>query len=355
MGPIGYYVHHHGDGHRHRALHIAGQAPERFVLIGTGLAGRTGNIRCLDLPDDRLDPSSVFDGVDQTSARPSALHYAPLHHSGIRKRVAAIAAWIETERPPLMVVDVSVEIAMLARLAATPAVYVRLCGARSDAPHLDAFRSATHLLAPYHADLDDPDTPSWIARKTAYFCGFATAVPVRPRAQNTLLVVKGTGGSPADGEALAAAARTMPQWQWRVAGPASPPANAPDNLALLGWVDDVTHELSGATVVVGAAGDGLVAQLAANPRPFICLPEARPFAEQTKKAARLRALGAAVVVDAWPDPSQWPTLIAAAQQLGTHGLAPLHDPAGPARAAEFLLKTAFARPARNQSMPESVS
>lgn len=340
MGTIGYYVHHHGDGHRQRALQIANIAPDNFVLLGTGLKGRTGQVRCLELPDDRLNPGTDFDGFDDVSERPNALHYAPVHHAGVRNRVALITSWIAREQPALMVVDVSAEVALLARLAATPTVYVRLCGRRNDPAHLDAFRGASQLLAPFHAGLDDAATPDWVLAKTQYFGGFASPCPIEPASGQTALVVKGKGGGLADGNALADAARATPSWQWRVAGPVSPPDVPAVNLTLLGWVDDVKGEVSRASVVVGAAGDGLVAQMAAVPRPFICLPEARPFGEQQVKAERLRALGAALVLDAWPDPSRWDTLFSAAQTLGTRRLGQLHVKDGPARAATFLLDAA---------------
>ena len=108
--PIGYYVHHHGDGHRQRAIAI-GQAMDRPVtLLGTGLSGRSGDLPCIDLPDDRLDDS--FAGVDGTD-RPPALHYAPIDHDGIRRRIAALTQWIATARPALkgakLILDVSTE------------------------------------------------------------------------------------------------------------------------------------------------------------------------------------------------------------------------------------------------------
>jgi hypothetical protein len=122
--PIGYYIHHHGHGHRQRAIAI-GQSLDDVMLMGTGLAGRTGNLPFLDLPDDRLDAS--FAGIDHAD-RPASLHYAPLDHEGIRQRIRRMAGWIAEARPRLMVVDVSAEVAMLARLASVPTVYVRLSG-----------------------------------------------------------------------------------------------------------------------------------------------------------------------------------------------------------------------------------
>lgn len=341
-GPIGYYVHHHGDGHRQRALAIAQAAPHgRFTLIGTGLAGRTEGIPCLDLPDDRLTASSAFDGHDDAKDRPQALHYAPSHHDGVRNRAALITDWIARERPSLIVVDVSVEIAMLARLAATPTVYVRLGGRRDDTAHLEAFRGARAILAPFHGELDDPDMPEWVRAKTRFCPGLTAASrPVEAGCPGTILVVYGKGGAGGDGEALAAAARALPGTNWRVIGPVSHPRSSPDNLAILGWVEDADGEIARAGLVVGAAGDGLVNAVIAIGRRFICLPEPRPFDEQIAKANRLAALGAAIVIERWPDASDWPLLLAAARDLDPGVLSRLHDRDGARHAADFLIATA---------------
>ncbi len=339
--PIGYYLHHHGDGHRRRAIAIARASPGSFTLIGTGLAGRTEGIDFLDLPDDRRIDSNTFDGCDPATARPLALHYAPVDHDGVRRRVAQLAAWIERASPALMVIDVSVEIAMLARLASTQTVYVRLGGVRDDVAHLEAFRGARALLAPFHRDLDNPSTVDWVRAKTRFFPGLTTAKPA-PAAPltDTVLVVYGIGGAGGRGDDLAQAACSTPDRQWRVIGPVSPPVRKPDNLSLLGWVEDGDAEIAAAGVVIGAAGDGLVNAVIATGRPFICLPQARPFDEQTSKASRLDHLGAAIVLETWPRPSQWPELIAAAHALQPNVLARLHDSHGPRYAAEFLIATA---------------
>lgn len=338
--PIAYYVHHQGDGHRQRGLAIARQAPERFVLIGTGLAGRVEGLACLDLPDDRMADASGFDGADGAQARPDALHYAPLDHPGVRERVAAIAAWIARHEPGLMVVDVSVEIAMLARLAATPTVYVRQNGRRNDPAHLDAFRGATALLAPFHATLDGPDTPAGARDKTIYCPGLTAATPKRAVRDEVVLVVVGKGGGTGDGEWIAAAARACPAMLWRVIGAVSPGAEAPANLTLLGWTDDAAAEIAAAGVVLGGAGNGLVNAVIAAGRPFVCLPEPRPFQEQTTTAARLRAVGAAVVPDGRPKARDWPEIVAQARALDPAVMAGLHDPDGPARTAAWLIALA---------------
>jgi len=328
--PIGYYVHHHGAGHLARARAIADASGGRVVLIGTGI-GPQG----IDLADDRL--GGVFDGTDGAHCRADSLHYAPLDHAGIRSRVAKIAQWIADNRPALMVVDVSVEVAMLARLASVPVVYVRLNGDRSDAPHLDAFRGAVALMAPFHRDLDQPHTPSWVRDKTRYLPGItATRAVGVPDDNRTILVVIGRGGDAGDGETFAQAARRCPQWQWRVIGPCSTPSDPPSNLEILGWVQDPDREIAKANLVIGAAGDGLVGSVLATDKPFICIAQDRPYDEQQATAQRLSAVGAALVLASWPEPARWQDHITDALALPPQARRKLHDPDGARQAAAWL-------------------
>lgn len=333
--PIGYYVHHHGAGHLARARAIARAADGRIVLLGTGIG-----ILGIDLADDRPH-SGAFDGMDGAHSRPDGLHYAPLDHDGIRSRVAAITRWIADHRPSLMVVDVSVEIAMLARLASVPVIYVRLNGDRNDPPHLEAFRSAVGLLAPFHPDLESSSTPQWVREKTCYLPGITGAALPRSRnAQPTILVVIGRGGEPGDGDALARAADSCPQWDWRVIGPCSLPGKGRANLAIMGWVHDADRAIADAALVIGAAGDGLVSAILSADRPFICIPEDRPFGEQRATAQRLHEVGAALVLSAWPEPTRWPDVIAAALALQPDARRRLHDPDGARAAARWIVKMA---------------
>jgi hypothetical protein len=332
--PIGYYVHHHGAGHLARAKALAAASDWPIVLLGTGI-GDAG----IDLPDDRA-LSGRFDGRDGASARPNALHYAPLDHEGIRSRVARIGAWIASARPALMVIDVSVEVAMLARLASVPTIYVRLNGDRSDPPHLDAFASASAILAPFHERFERPETPEWIRAKTHYLPAITAASPPAMAEERSILVVAGRGGPPVNGARIADAARACPQWQWRVIGPVEPVAPCPPNLIFAGWADDPAGEIARAAIIVGAAGDGLVNAVLATDRPFICLPEDRPFGEQHATAQALDRLGAAIVIDAWPTASSWPALIDRALVLPLHVRQQLHDPAGTRKAAAWLAQCA---------------
>lgn len=339
--PVGYYVHHQGEGHRHRAAAIADAYCGPMTLIGTGLADMSGSVSCLDLPDDRLSHRE-FDGADGTT-RPPALHYAPLHHEGLRERVAMIANWIAASRPQLMIVDVSVEVAMLVRLASVPIVYVRLNGRRDDRPHRDAFASAHALLAPFAEPLEAPDTPAWVKAKTFYAPGIVSFAKPRTVDHGRVLVVVGRGGAATNGDMWAEAAAAVPDRHWRIIGPATVPAQLPENLEMSGWVENADAEIASAGVVIGAAGDGLVSAVLAHARPFICFPEPRAFDEQVFKARRLAALDAAIVPHGWPAAERWQTLLEAAELQPSRRAPVLRARDGAVRAARWLEQLALSQ------------
>jgi UDP-N-acetylglucosamine--N-acetylmuramyl-(pentapeptide) pyrophosphoryl-undecaprenol N-acetylglucosamine transferase len=337
---IGWYVHHQGAGHLQRARTVAAALPRPCTLIGTLAGFDTRGLDTLDLPDDRpLGGADGFEGDDGEAERPRALHYAPLNHPGVRARAARIAAWAERTDPALIVVDVSVEVAMLARLLSVPTVVVRLAGTRTDGPHLEAFRSAARLLAPFPEALEGEGVPDWVRAKTLY-AGFLGPRPREtvPTGEDIVVVIGrgGAGGRLAD---LAQAARAVPGRRWHVLGPVSPnlPAgegSPPENLSLHGWVEDVEPFLAPAALVVGGAGDGVVALAAAHAKRFLCLPEPRAYGEQTEKAAALGRLGAALVHEGWPAARDWPGLVAAGLALDPAAIAALDRPdAVPACAA----------------------
>lgn len=107
----------------------------------------------------------------------------------------------------------------------------------------------------------------------------------------------------------------------------------------VGWVDDAPARIARAAIVVGSAGDGVVGAVLAARRPFICLPEDRPFDEQRSKAAQLVAAGAALLCEDAVT-ADWPRLLALAERLDPKAQAALDDPNGAARLAAYVMALA---------------
>ncbi|MCJ2033078.1 glycosyltransferase [Methylobacterium sp. J-068] len=336
--PIGYYVHHQGAGHWQRANLIAEALDRPVTLIGTlaDLDTRGARAPTLDLPDDRL--LARFDGRDGASARPEAFHYAPVGADNVRARMGRLAAWIVEADPALIVVDVSVEIALFARLMSVPTLVVRLSGNRTDTPHCEAFRSAEAVLAFFSPELEAAGTPDWVRAKTLYAGMLAPGTVATPVSDDgSIVVVYGRGGEGGRITDLADAARAVPERHWHVLGPVEGvAADLPANLTLYGWVADPAAFLARAALVVGAGGDGVVSTVAALAKRFLCLPEPRAFDEQVAKAEALAAMAAAIHCPAWPRGSEWPALIAAGLRLDPARIGALAEPGAVARAARLI-------------------
>ncbi|WP_426152898.1 hypothetical protein [Pseudomonas sp. DC3000-4b1] len=336
---IGYYVHHHGAGHGVRALTIAEQLGHPVTLIGSALpqGPLASHIQRLELPPDTAE------GVEEPAL--TGLHYAPLGVPGLRSRMARLAQWFESHWPCLLVVDVSVEVALFARLCSVPVIYMRQHGQRDDLPHQLAYEAASALLAPYPQELEDPALPERWRAKTAY-SGWLSRFAEQPAAEpepGRVLVICGRGGSGLSAPLLEAAAAACPGIELRVAGlPDDAFSKAPANLVPLGHLADPLEEMRRAWVVLGSASDSLVSEAASLGCRFVAVAEARPFDEQLYQARRLEAAGLALGLEAWPAPVQWPSVLEKAGALDGRRWRRWADIAASARAAAIIQEQAEA-------------
>lgn len=346
---VGFYVHHHGCGHtsRTQALIAALDLPATVLTSATHDAATFGHADVVALPRDD-GPSDGDPTRWRDVATPAHLHYGPLGIKGLRDRVARTTTFLATTNPALLVVDVSCEVAQLARIASVPTVVVRQHGARWDAAHMAAYDAAIGLLAPFGPELEEPTVPADVRAKTFYAGGLArniTPPETRPNrddirttwgwdaATTGVVVLQGGARAGPSSQDLEAAAEATPEHRWAVIGDSR---CRPHGVRVSGWVDNPLAWLAAGDVVVGSAGHNTVMEAALVQRPFICVPEDRPFDEQRHKADRLRALDAAEVVDAWPAPGDWPATIQRARQRDPSRLARLVDPAASRRAADWL-------------------
>ncbi len=308
---IGYYVHHQGAGHATRALAIAQELNGPVTLIGSHLPDGPlpGHIKRLHLPADTA-PGMRVEQFD-------SLHYAPLGVPGLRQRAALLTQWMHDHWPCLLVVDVSVEVALLARLCGVPTIYMRQHGLRDDAAHLQAYACASVLLAPYPPMMESAETCATVRGNSRYsgWISRYAGVPAVAAQPGQVLVINGHGGTAFTHPALAELADACPDQQFRVAGQVSGEPLPRPNLAYLGALAEPLAELQRAQVVIGSAGDSLVSEAASLGCRYIAVAEQRPFAEQQQQARRLDELGLAVGLQAWPEATQWPALLARAQAL----------------------------------------
>ncbi|WP_420749341.1 glycosyltransferase [Rhodococcus sp. O3] len=295
---IGYYIHHHGHGHRSRAAAICAHLSSPVTALCS---------------EPISDPDGVFaetvvlprDDAAPTAQDPTAfgtLHWVPRLDSGLRRRQAAFAAWIDRARPTAIVVDVSVEIALTARLFGIPVVTVAMPGNRTDAAHQLAYRLSDRIIAAWPRAMYEPEWLQPFADRTSYVGGISRfdGRPCTPprSGEDTVLVLGGSGGSSLTAADLAAYSTCDPRFAWEGLG-----------IAGREWVHDPWPALCRADVVVGHAGQNTVADIAAARRPAVLVAEPRPFDEQCATVTALDHAGLAVALTGWPEAQAWPGLL----------------------------------------------
>ena len=301
---IGYYVHHQGRGHVHRAQALAAALDECVTVLSS--VPRPSDWRgpwvLLPRDDNQRAPADVTAG--------GQLHWVPAGDPGLRARSAAVSAWLESARPRLVIVDVSVEVALLVRLHGVPVVSVLLPGRRTDPAHLLGLRASSVLVTffPLPARQLVPGLPDDIARRVvslgavSRFPNVPAREPVGGGPRHVLVLLGQGGGSMAPDDATALRS-LAPDWGWTVAG-------GPDS-----WVADVSSALRACDVVVTNAGESALADVAAHRRPAIVVPAARPYDEQAITASALGAADCpAIVLPRFPD-AGWPDLLDRAAAL----------------------------------------
>lgn len=327
---IGYYVHHHGTGHLHRAMTVA-------PLI----AGEVTGLSSLPRPDGwegpwiqlaRDDTAETYEAADVSAA--GLLHWVPLRDAGLRTRMADISAWIDRTAPDALVVDQSVEVCLLARLHGTPVVALTAPGRRTDPPHQLGFGSATELVGPWPGGWTDRMLPDLDPAHADRFhaVGAVSRFPVMDRAAHLpslrprphAVLVAGTGGDGFTAETIARAKDQTPDWDWSVM-----------SRTLGTWHADPAAVLAEADVVVLHPGQNALAEVAAMRVPAVVVPAPRPFDEQHVTAA--------VLADGWPavvrtevPTSGWRDLLHEALHLDGSGWVDWCDGDAPGRIAAVV-------------------
>ncbi|MEZ7517447.1 MULTISPECIES: hypothetical protein [unclassified Psychrobacter] len=332
MMRIGYYAHHHGSGHCRQADKLAALLPNDAraqLTVFTSLdidsyrftAIDEQQIVRLNAEDER--PDDILAGRAGEYWQPASLHYSPVGNGDIQKRSHQILDTIFQCKIDLMIIDVSVEVAMLCRAASIPYLYVRLPGIRDDTPHLGAFVGALALLAPYPKALESAQTSEWVCDKTLYldfiysqkaesytyesFIDILAKLSVggeisAPKSTNlpsietqltdksgatipVITVIKGYGGHKAIDEKLSELRSLLPNALIISLGPIDDDKRCYVDIST--EVNDVTPFICHSDYLMMACGLNAVAQAYHYDTPLIVVPDDRPHNEQVVMAEAL--------------------------------------------------------------------
>ena len=325
---LGYYAHHHGSGHCRQIDKLAALLPteaRQQLTVFTSVTSEAYRFAAIDeaqvvrLPaeDERAD--DVLAGRAGQNWQPASLHYSPVGNSDIQQRSHKILDTIYQRRIDLMIIDVSVEVAMLCRAASVPYLYVRLPGIRDDVPHLNAFAGALALLAPYPRTLESTKTPEWISQKTLYLDFINTqqknaqtyqdfikdlmqlitdkkalSLMLNDKDKDTptiVTVIKGYGGHQAIDAKLPELRQLLPHAFIISLGPIDEDKRHYVDIAV--DVSDVTPFIEHSDYLLMACGLNAVAQAYDYATPLVVLPDDRPHQEQEVMAEALIAQGRA--------------------------------------------------------------
>lgn len=309
-----FYIHHHGSGHVMRAVSIARSLPAQEVaFFGSNLDAYRdlipNEINYTTLPPDT--PTGPFRAPHEREL--SFFHYAPLNVPGIARRNQVLTTFFAENPTCILIVDVSVEITLLARLCSIPTVVIRQHGRRMDTAHRLAYESAELIIAPYPESLSAADEEGHFAYKTFFSGGFSrfddarygAASPAhgQPEQEPSSITVPGNigifmgrGGSCFNQSYIKHLREVLPKrFTIHVLGELS------DFEVLAGVVyhgdtPKAKDVLRGCEVVICDAGHNCVMELGSLRKPMICMPAPRPFDEQEVKADLLAREGLALVV-----------------------------------------------------------
>lgn len=307
---IGVYAHHQGSGHVQRALSVAAALDDEVTVLTSARIHADANpdpgrIRILPLPldydeagtdaatgtDEATGPGPVAgDGpADPDPTAGGRLHWVPLRQAGLRQRMTMLAEWIGRDAPEVFWSDISVEVTLAARLTGTPVVTTVLPGRRDDAPHLLAHGVSSALVAGWPRAAGAP-VPAGASRPlvpvggVSRFAGRDPEPGARGHGRPRVLHLRGSGGGGHDVR-WDAVRDQLDDVEWiSLGGPGGR------------WVADPWDEIARADVVVSAAGQSSIADLAAADAHLVVVPEERPFDEQDATALTLANLGLAEVV-----------------------------------------------------------
>ncbi|MDJ0315432.1 hypothetical protein [Arthrobacter sp. H35-D1] len=323
---ISYYAHHFGTGHLRHAQKVA--ASDLFDLQVASTGPRNNTLLKGPLEYVELTPDVGSTGPETEVGPDYFLHYVPTGGL-IQERFAELnRAWKEFN-PDVVMVDVSVEVALFARLSGYRVAFRRMPGNRNDTAHQMAYSLADTIFGYFPVGLDEPEHLEKFGHKSHYLSVAEPAdhaSPVDPdvaqRTGKQRVVVQTSLASAISLEHVARAAAASPEWDWDVVGSVEEGVTPlPSNLRLHGVLSDPLTIMRSATVIISSAGHNAVVAAASCHRPVLLVPEERPYAEQLAFAAALHIRAGIDMIETWASALNWPQTLERAAHSDPHALA----------------------------------
>ncbi|MDT0293029.1 glycosyltransferase [Mesonia ostreae] len=281
---VAYYAHTHGKGHLNSAYLFCENIYENSLII-TGIK---------EIDESHFPIAQINDEDTTVDKYKSALknlpkyaHYLPKSNPKIVERTKQILDIIIACDIKLALIDVSVETAIIFRIASVPYGYHLLLGNRNDNPHKIAFDAADFLYSFIPVELAD-SLPKKVINKT-YFLGFHSQFKFTPKycflyerpvlKNKEIVVVCGNGGTKVNANVVNKIIDELPKCEVKILGNIENEQQIP-TYNYIGFVDDIEHFLKKADVVISSCGLNLTSEILALKNKFVAVPEERPYNEQ---------------------------------------------------------------------------
>tara|TARA_R110002049_G_scaffold151160_1_gene314690 strand:+ start:4221 stop:5234 length:1014 start_codon:yes stop_codon:yes gene_type:complete len=277
---IAYYAHSHGNGHFNTAqLFTQKICPDTIILTAAHKSG-ANIVKINDEDTTAVEYKNVIVNL------PVYAHYLPKSNRKIVCRTKQIIDAIVEYNITVACIDVSVETAIVFRIASIPYGYNVLVGNRNDIAHQIAFEAADFLYS-FLPEIFFKNQKEELKSKTFYL-GFHSRFAFRNNDITTsnidlknkrILVICGKGGTLINNRLISKISSAIPACSLHIAG--SFDNISPENEKLcLGFINDIEYVISESDVVISSCGLNLTSEILAIKNKFLAIAEERPYEEQ---------------------------------------------------------------------------
>ena len=278
---IGYFAHSTGTEHCHYAKLFAKSNAVRSLVFTDSYLTFPENLKVVRIDDD-YENDKMFDPAHFQS--PDFLRNSPVGLPNITRRNRKILEYCDNLKLKCMIIDVSVEIAVLCRVSSIPYAYVRRSTDIHDKTLQEIYKGACFLLAYYPQELEPDNTPGWIKYKTLYL-GFVCEPEVQSLSPHNFdlsmeynLIIQDKDGADLPIEKIELLADHLSDKIMMVVG-SSFRVSKKSNVIFLRNRDHLTSLIKNAEIVISKGSLSTISTVLKYNKPLLLLEEFSTFAE----------------------------------------------------------------------------